>query len=295
METNRISARIQAQKLEQKKDAAASGLTGAFYGAAAGVVAGNLRKPDIFEYTQTINKIGENDIKNKQKSLRKIAEAMDNGKKLSDAQKELLKTLDLADSSSNEIRKSASLLKRTNNTGAILNHLGDKIIKLESHIETLNNIDPNITNDSPMAKSLLEMYVDKNKAEFTIINDSKKAEVKTFTSFDKAVEFLKKRVNKYIDLTEKTVKVREAQLAGQLQTGEFIGETFADKKDGFRKFVVNEFKSTKAKKYALWGALTAGVAAAAADFASNSRSKKVLVPVKTIVPVPVPVALNPEK
>lgn len=295
METNRISARIQAQKLEQKKDAAASGLTGAFYGAAAGVVAGNLRKPDIFEYTQTINKIGENDIKNKQKSLRKIAEAMDNGKKLSDAQKELLKTLDLADSSSNEIRKSASLLKRTNNTGAILNHLGDKIIKLQSHIETLNNIDPNITNDSPMAKSLLEMYVDKNKAEFTIINDSKKAEVKTFTSFDKAVEFLKKRVNKYIDLTEKTVKVREAQLAGQLQTGEFIGETFADKKDGFRKFVVNEFKSTKAKKYALWGALTAGVAAAAADFASNSRSKKVLVPVKTIVPVPVPVALNPEK
>ena len=292
MEIGRISSQIQAQKREQRKDAAATGITGAFWGAAAGVAAGNLRKPDVFEYSQTIDKIGKKELKTTQKSLRKIAAAMDDDKQLTKKQQKLLENLDMADLSAKEIRKSASLMGRNNDTTAILEHLENKITKLQNHIETLKNIDPNITPGSQMEKSLVNKFIQNNPNEFTVINDAKKPEIKSFGTIDDAVSFLQNRVNKYLDITEKTVKVREAKLAAGIEADGIIKETFADKKNAFRKFVVGEFKAAKAKKYAIWGALTAGIAAAAADFASNSRSKKVLVPVEKIVPVPVPVVVD---
>lgn len=294
MEINRISARLQAQKREQKKDAAIAGVTGAFWGAAAGVAAGNFVKPDIFEYSQTIDKIGKRELKSTQKSLRKIAGAMEENKKLTEKQQNLLEVLDLADNNPKEIRKAASIIGRNNDTTAILNHLDNKIAKLESHIETLQKVDPNINPGSEMEKSLLSKFIQNNPNEFTVINDAKKAEIKSFKNIDEAIGFLKGRVDKYVELAGKTVKVREANLAGGVQTADFIKETFSDKKNEFRKFVVDEFKSSKAKKYALWGALGAGIAAAAADFASNARAKKVIVPVKTVVPVPVQVAVKAE-
>lgn len=200
----------------------------------------------------------------------------------------------MADNNPKEIRKAASIIGRNNDTTAILNHLDNKIAKLESHIETLQKVDPNINPGSEMEKSLLSKFIRNNPNEFTVINDAKKAEIKSFKNIDEAIGFLKGRVDKYVELAGKTVKVREANLAGGVQTADFIKETFSDKKNEFRKFVVDEFKSSKAKKYALWGALGAGIAAAAADFASNARAKKVIVPVKTVVPVPVQVAVKAE-
>ena len=289
MNISGISTRIQAQKREQKKDAAAAGLTGAFWGGAAGIMAGNLKKPDIFEYSQTIDKIGKKELKNTQKSLRKIADAMDNNKELSKNQKNLLESLEMTDYSSKQVRKSASLMDRTNDTTAIVNRLEGKIEKFRNHIETLTNIDPNITPGSEMEKSLLNKFIQDNPNEFTVINDAKKAELKSFNNIEEAVSFLEGRTKKYLNILEKTVKVREANLAIGIDSANFIKETFNDKKNAFRNFIVDEFKASKAKKYAVWGALSAGVAAMAADFASNAHSKKIFVPVEKIVPMPVPV------
>lgn len=294
-------------KSEQRRDAAVTGAAGALIGGSSAAIIGSLAKPDFVDFAKTADKMDNKYLQNEQKELRKIAKALekDAKTKLSKEQKELLEYYELSGKSPKEIKITASQIGRRYHLDAMGERLDKSIEKTQKHLDTLKkyfeeNIDAakySSAFDEEFAKTNgaknINEYAKKHADVFRVIEDTKPA-VPKFKTVEDAVKFLETRTGKLKKFQTKLDNTINRVFNIELNNSAALREIFESKKGSTFDAVMNTFRNAKAKKYAGFGALFAGIAAGLTAYSNSGKVQTIEVakPVPVAVPVPVPVPVK---
>lgn len=299
MSINPVSNTYINQRREQDSNSIITGAAGALIGGGAGALIGAAQKPDFVQFSDTAQKLMAKETKVDQKKLREIADVLkkDANAKLTDAQKGLLEFYELTEKSSNEIRNKAGAIGRAKDYEALAKRIDGKIGSAEgiignatTEIKTLGEHNKAI--DAAAAPEL-RAYCEKNATLF---------EGKVFTTKGKAMQFIKdkkaalekssaeatKSLKKLNTFRAKIEKSLAHALSSSYDMALDLKNSFVSKKGSAYESVIAEFRNGKAKKYAAFGAVFAGLAAGFTAMTNSAKIKNVFVP----VPVPVPVAVK---
>lgn len=288
MTINPITVSAPKDKNDYQNDVLTSTLGGAFIGGSAGAAIGLTRKPDIFEYTQTANRMINEESKADKKALNKIAKKLGENKnaELSKTEKELLKFYKLEGKTSKEVLNTARNFDKVIHADELLARAKRNIRATNKKIETLKTLAKDAIDGKTNSKESLAKFLETNKEDFKVVvkKDGKLTFETKKLNATEAIEFYQNRVKAFAQNRDRVLKMKNEINKNASIFSKQLVKSFQAKESTIKDAITSGFKSAKGKKYAIFGALFAGVAAGWTALIQGDKIKHTFVPVPVIVP-----------